>query len=365
MEALNVASGYKIQQCLLGLGSYLGGESFLQDLSTSMYDASCCVSIPKYVENVSDLCLDLGLPLPYHIPGGITEEELLDLEYECLRHLHMVAIMHQFMGTPKLALLLEVILGGHGTTLTERFLIRLGLLCFVHGICIIVDEVLTGGRTGGRTGRSMCMTTDMPEEFIQCVGYICMGKFMKCAMVLKKIPTRPTEVRERLRGTSTSLDCSLPYQHFKKTMEALARGDLMRRQEEVLRIMKVLDNASCWWGLGLLLFTIYRRSQTTTALKNRLLPMLEPGLKSRKQTCRKSKWNPKIITELVTNIAREWIVHQQTRNAQNAKTAFLWNTIDLLFHDGKGRLEPQESTDAGYLRLRAVDVVNFMGTKKC
>ena len=162
MVALQVATDYNIDTCLFGIGGYLGGEGSLQECSTSMYDETCCLSIPKYVENATDRCFHHTVPLPYHISGGIDDEDLLDLEEECLCCFHKKLIIRRLSSSaPFTTLLLEVVLGGNGTFLTDRFLVRLGKLCKQHSISVIVDEVLTAGRAADQ----MALTLTLPREF--------------------------------------------------------------------------------------------------------------------------------------------------------------------------------------------------------
>ena len=358
--ALQLACDYRVDLCLLALGTYVGGDEFLQELSTSMYDPSSCISVPKYPENASKRCFQQTVPFPYYVPGGIDDDKLLDLEQRCLRALHKKVIMMRLLGTPYRALLVEYILGGNGATLTHRFLKQLGVLCKEHSIAVVADEVLTGGRVGSK----MAMTPDMPKEFQEVVMYITMGKFVQCALVLKKVPKKPTHHAQKLRGTSTNQECGGAYAIWQAVWEAKRRGDLETRRDEVLTAMSLIDKPDLYWGLGLLIFCIFRRSQTTSALKNRLLPMMTVGVRVRKMTCKRSKFTPQSVSAMLAETVNEWLNVQDSAYQGSLRTCFLSLTTDFLFCHGKSKVEEPGSNEIDYLRLRPDDVLDFVGEEK-
>lgn len=326
-----------------------------------MYDASSCLSVPKYTENSSLRCFEQTVPLPYHVPGAMPESDLIALESRCLRALHKKINLRMLLGKPVRALLLELILGGNGCALSDRFLANLGCLCQACYVAIIVDEVLTGARS---EGPKMVLTPSKPKAFTDAVKYITMGKFIGCAVVLKKTPKKPTSFDQKLRGTSTVEDCGKAYMIWEHVAKVKKGGAIGRRQEEVLKAMNLLEAPDRYWGEGLLLFSEIKRPEGMRALKNRLLPMIDVGLKIRKAKCIKSAWSRAKVTSTVVETVEEWLVAQEAGYRKDSNTAFLASTVDYLFTGGIQRLEPKSSNEYGYFRLRAEDVIQFIGKAK-
>ena len=185
MEAILDATDYDCSRALFGLGNYIGGDRYTQDLSTSMYDASSLLAFTRLVENASEKCLKQNVPLPYHCPGSaqFLEEKLIEWENQCIVSLHKRLFVAKFKGAPYKCLLLELLLSGCGCELSSRFLKSLGKLCKAFSIVIIADEILTAGRAGP----GLAMTLSQPEEFIQQVHFITIGKFTGCGVVLEKV----------------------------------------------------------------------------------------------------------------------------------------------------------------------------------
>ncbi len=185
MEAILVATDHDCSRALFGLGNYVGGDRYTQDLSTSMYDASSLLAFPRLVENASERCLKQNVGLPYHCPGSaqFTEEQLIEWETECIQSLHKKLFVAKCKGAPYKCLLLELLLSGAGCELSSRFLKTLGNLCKAYSIAIIADEILTAGRAGP----GLAMTLSQPEEFIREVQFITVGKFTGCGIVLEKV----------------------------------------------------------------------------------------------------------------------------------------------------------------------------------
>ena len=359
MIAVEDATEYNIDSALYAVGSYVGGDQYLQDISTTAYDVTCSISTPKFVEIASDRCFAQAVPMPYYVPGGIRKDALLKLEEDCLRCFHRMLIFRRMSGQkPFRALVLELLLGGNGTVLSDRFLEKLGTLCYHNSIAIIVDEILTGGRNGNK----MVMTLSTPAAFQAAVKYITMGKFIGCAMVLKKIPKKPTAMEERLRGTSTTLECGKAFALWQMVVAAVSRGDIKKRRQEVVKCFKMSDDQH--WGEGCLIFSVFKRPKTMTALKCRMLPMFDLGLKIVKQSAHKSKYTRLFVTEEVTSIMREWIVAKNVRFESQLQTCFASPLVDMLFQNGHRRLEGAQSEERGYFKLRAEEVVDYIGRKK-
>ena len=76
-------------------------------------------------------------------------------------------------------ILIEITLASNGSTLSDRALTILGELARLHDFGIVVDEIMTGGRT-----KTMFSTMEKPKIFQKAVEFITMGKWLKCGMVL-------------------------------------------------------------------------------------------------------------------------------------------------------------------------------------
>ena len=68
-DAINFATAYNPTAALFALGSYTGGNKYLQELSTSTYDVTSSIAVPKFVENASLRCKTQTAILPYHVPN--------------------------------------------------------------------------------------------------------------------------------------------------------------------------------------------------------------------------------------------------------------------------------------------------------
>jgi hypothetical protein len=362
MDALHQASDYNVSSCAFAYGSYIGGDEYLQEMSTSAYLTSSSLSVPMSTDRATGRCLEQTVVLPYYVPGQHISQETLD-EYEnkCLRKFHKMLILRKWIGSPFRCLLVELILGGNGAELSSNFLDRLGSLCKQFGVVIIADEVLTAGRAGP----AMTRTTTSPANFLERVEYITIGKFIKCALVLKKIPKKPTSHPMLLRGTSTQHDVGLAYAIWKKVHDSIEKGMIAKRREQVEKAMQSSSQREVlMWGSGLLLFSELRRGQNLQSLKNRLLPMLDTKVKIRKLACQKSEWTPKSLTEEVMESGDNWIVAQDGSNSRDFQRAFMSELIDFLFDQAQNRLESPDSKEVGYIRFRPEDVVSYMGEKK-
>lgn len=256
--AVQLASNYDHSCCFYGIGSYIGGDQYNQELSTSMYDASSCISLPKYPENASPRCFEKTVPLPYHVPGAAADADVEDLEERCLRAFHKRLIARSLAGKRGCVLLLEYVLGGNGTNLSDRFLKKLAKVCKKNHCTVVADEILTGARAEGDW---MCMTPSKPKEWIEIVEYITMGKFVNKALVLKKIPRKPT-AGEKIRGTSTMEDCGGPYAIWDSVWKLRQAGAITTRKQEVVDALGLEKRRADVWGTGLLIFTSVKRPQS-------------------------------------------------------------------------------------------------------
>ena len=74
-------------------------------------------------------------------------DDLRLYEDDCMKHLHMLCNYNKVMKKPVTCILLELSLASNGATLSDRALSILAELAGIHGFGIVVDEIMTGGRT--------------------------------------------------------------------------------------------------------------------------------------------------------------------------------------------------------------------------
>ena len=143
-------TGGNAARCLIATGCYVAGDgSILQSRSTSEFCPGSELSLIKPPE---DMVFPDGrthtVPLPYHIPGVMKAQELRLYEDECLQAVHICLCWAKMRRKPYKAILLELALAGCGASLSNRALVAIGKLAAHHQLSVIVDEIMTGGRTG-------------------------------------------------------------------------------------------------------------------------------------------------------------------------------------------------------------------------
>ena len=304
LHAICEVTGYQLECCLFGVGSYVGGLKHLQRFSTSTFANNGCLALPDYPENCTAGAQNQVISLPYHVPcPSLEPDKLKELENKCLEGIHMRLLMSAMYAKPIKCILLEYILGGCGGELSKPFLKKLGILCHHMNVKIIADEVLTTGRVGPH----MTMTTTMPDELQKVVAYITCGKIINCGLVLKRVENRPTEMDLDERGLSTNLDCSEACFLWRVIAEHLDAGGIPDRQLAVLKIMG-LDPGD-WWGRGCLMFSTIKRPGVYKGLNNRLLPMICSFVKLVKGRCESSEWTPGTVNKHLKMMVELWLQH--------------------------------------------------------
>ena len=352
-KALLCASEYGMSRCLFGLGTYLGGDQFLQEMSTSTYSERNRLSAPKsvYQESVSKPCLEQTVPLPYWVNcRAFTLKQRREHETKCLRALHKKLIVAKLKGKPYRVLLIEYILGGTGGELSKHFLERLAPLLATLEIVVIADEVLTAGRVGP----TMAMTNSMPSLFQERVEFVTMGKFLECGLVLQKIPKKPTH--RELRGSSTHYVFGKACMLWSIVSERQKTGVITERRKQALRCLKIDDSdKESRWGKGLLIFTRLTRNLVHTGLKNWCLPMMEPNLKLTRLRCISSNWTRSTLCDELKQSALEWI-EKQDKQYEDSGDGFVSVLTDYMFSDKPVR-------DNGIIKFRHEDLEKFMGKR--
>ena len=267
--AINDATKNNASLCLFAAGSYVAGDgTSLQQYSTSEFHmgAQLCHIMPPE-EVLTSAGRANTIPLPYHIPGVLTPHQLMHYEDECLQKVHIQLCWAKMQHKPYKALLLELILAGNGATLSHRALISIGKLAAYHQLRVIVDEIMTGGRTG-----RMIYLLSKPPSFQEVVTHITFGKWTQMGIVIMS----KTWVEKRMimypftkRGASTYLSEDEAVRQWKSLKEFLPQTSA--RRAKVLRNLRLTEEHV--WGEGLLLFGP-RRLETTRGLKCRYLPLI-------------------------------------------------------------------------------------------
>ena len=267
--AIDDATNQNASACLFAAGSYVAGDgSVLQQYSTSEFDTGvnlCEITPPK--SRITPACRANTVPLPYHIPGVMTPHALEAYEDECLQKVHIQLCWAKTRGHPYKALLLELMLAGNGASLSDRALVCIGMLAAKHQLRVIVDEIMTGGRTG-----RMFYLLSKPSSFQAVVTHITFGKWTQMGIVF--FSKAWAEKREKLypftkRGASTSLGEDRAVVQWKCLKACLS--ETAQKRAKVLQKLRLREQEV--WGEGLLLFGPCRR-ETMCGLKCRYLPTI-------------------------------------------------------------------------------------------
>ena len=258
---------------LVGCGSYISGDlGPLQSWSTADFRVN---DGPSYIyaptcDDISSSARARTIALPYCIQGIMGTRGQDSYEDLCLNHIHKRCMYQHTLGQPVKVLFLELLLASNGSTLSIRFLERLGQLSTHHGFYIIVDEILTGARTN-----HMLLTMTSPKNFIDRVAYVTLGKWCKCGIVLvgRQFDIELEETKQSMdaRGVTTGLSCSTPLPYFQKVQELLDTIPI-RRSKCISKFPSLTEGQT--WGAGLIIFIPRRCMGTRTGTKNRLLPLL-------------------------------------------------------------------------------------------
>jgi hypothetical protein len=270
--AISDATGFNTSACLFAAGSYIAGDGgSLQPFSSSKFnflENLADIAEPSDIHN--DVARSNTVGLPYHINGVLDAEALEKYEDECLLGLHTFLVLAKMKGNPFEALLLELCLAGNGGVLSDRALKYLGELAFAHGLRIIVDEIMTAGRSG----EAMLLLQSKPKAFQDVVTHVTVGKWVSLGAVLVS-PKFAIEREARFgssvrRGASTYLGCEEATSCWITVMANQAT--IADRRRAVLKRFRV--PAADAWGIGLLIFAPVRRTDSKQGLKSRFLPMI-------------------------------------------------------------------------------------------
>lgn len=353
--AISLVTNYDYSRCLFGIGSYIGGDECHQNLSSSGYQGRIGLALPKEFEEASPQCKLQTIPLPYHVPSKLYSTDSLRVyENRCLVHLHQRLFYAELTGAPIKAILLEYVLGGNGGELTLEFLKKLGRLLKYFNVSVIADEILTGGRTG----KSVVLTSEMPPEFVERIECITMGKFVGCGLVLCR-EERECSL-EVLRGFSTQADCALPSKLWTEVVQRIKNGMIEERRAKVLKLMNCVgpSKEEDHWGRGLQIYTSYSRGSVLQGLRNRCLPRLEKS-KLIKSSVTRTQWTRLTVCNALVETSDEWILRQQS-DMVTGQHSFVAALIAYIFNRVSNNRDGQNDD---YIHFRSDDVSQFLGKR--
>jgi len=267
--AIDDATMHNASLCLFGAGSFIAGDgSAMQSCTSSTFHLGDDLAMVSETNDVKSI---LGrrntVPLPCHIPGEMASAELKKHEDDCLQAIHIKMCVAKMNRSPCKALLVELMLAGNGASLSNRALMSIGKPCCCHGVDVIVDETVTGGRTG-----SMLHLLSKPGSFQAAVTHVTLGKWCKMGTVIlsrdwhkKRAVLHPAE----MRGASTGIgakEATMCWRCVKKCTSEM-------EEKRVRTLRKLRLNDSDVWGKGILLCGPCRR-ETPCGLKCRCLPLV-------------------------------------------------------------------------------------------
>ena len=317
--AIEDATEQNTSLCLFAAGSYVAGDgSALQSFSTSDFSTQCELALIMLPSEVKIACGRANtVPLPYHIPGVLQPKRLMEYEDECFQAIHTRLCWAKMCGNPYKTLLLELILAGNGAMLSDRALIAIAKLAVFHNLSVIVDEIMTGGRTG-----QMFYLLSKPPSFQKVVTHITMGKFIKLGMVF--LSKSWAEKRKEMypftqRGASTSLgaeDAVLHWRCVKMNLSGVAK-----KRENVIKKLRLMEGEV--WGAGLLLFGACRWD-TPRGLKCRYLPLVHEHTPIDSVKCRKMNHQGQLfrvhVNSMIIKAVKKWMLDSPQPNHNLAAT---------------------------------------------
>ena len=225
---------------------------------------------------------------------------------ECLEHLHIMCLYNKVLKKKVTCILMEITLASNRSTVSDRALTILGHLAHLHDFGIVVDEIMTGGRT-----KTMLSTMEKPKIFQKSVQFITMGKWLKCGMVLGS--KRQQNIRNKLlseqlpRGASTGINGNEAYTIYSEVVNNLENVDARRRT--VLTKCRVKETEA--WGKGLHIFIPGKREGILAGTRNHLLPLImnTPITVLAPKKC--PEWNKEAVNEKTVRSCRKWIISPQ------------------------------------------------------
>ena len=266
----------------------------MQSWSTSAFEIGSGPSgiICPEDQRITPFTLEHTITLPYFIEGTMSNDDLRKYENECLEHLHILCLYNKVMKNKVTCILMEITLASNGSTVSDRALTILGELAHLHKFGIVVDEIMTSGRT-----KTMLSTMEKPKIFQKSVEFITMGKWLKCGMVLgsKQQQTLQNKLlsKQLPHGASTGINGNEAYTIFSEVVNNLENVDA--RQRTVLTKCRVKEMDA--WGKGLHIFIPGKREGILAGTRNRLLLLITntPITVHSPKKC--AEWNKESVNE--------------------------------------------------------------------
>ena len=348
--AIESATGNAIDRCLVGMGSYVGGDgNAMEELSSSGFSPSKSLSFPKKPSDCTAAAQRQTVALPHHTKMMEESDDLIELENECLVAVEKKLMLNQHSGHTFRALLMEYILGGNGGELSSRFLEKLANVLVRYEITVIADEILTGGRVGP----GMTMTTSIAKPFRKLVRFITMGKIYGCGIVLERSQTKPTVCTLSGRGLSTTLPPGKACHRWKYCCDKIWDGTVEKRRKEIVKKFQL--NPEQNWGRGCLIFGSFHREHTVYSFGCRYLPKLE-NVKVRKGNGYLSEFNRTSVTGMLADKAKTWM--QLTNTLELCRQPIL---NELVLHVSR---EMNQGSAADKVRLSPQELMTMIGETK-
>lgn len=363
---LEATNGNTSRMCIAA-GSYVAGDhSILQNWSSShfdIHDGLALISDPSEVH--SEIATEHTVALPYRIPCDSCLHSINQVEeYEdlCLDSLHARLLSAKLFNRPFNSLLLELVLGGNGASLSIRAYNKLALICRHHHINCVVDEALTGARCGP----SMLLTQTLPLDFQNVVTHVTMAKWPGIGMVLLNEKNK-TETASSKRGQSTEISCDYAIKLW-ETADSLLHI-IPDRRKAVLKAMKLSETDA--WGTGLMLYGPKRRNDSKKSLKNRYLPLLASTPVDKINFQQRADMTKECVCQNIKRMVMSWVNHypkvlEKEERGDHGLVGWLF-CQEISKPGWKGRFFRREDMskalqDSGH--PRAVDVVVLRGVLK-
>ena len=272
---ISALSNNNIESVIFATGLYVSGNDIdrLRKFSTTDFAIQAGLAFPMSPPGsptpIGQEIYQRIVPMPYHIPDPTNQSTkfLSFRESQVLEELEFRCFFSQMIGNPIRVLMLELILAGCGAVLSITFLEKLAKLAAKHQFYFLIDEILTGARTG-----QVLYTLTMPKVFVDRVACITLGKWCGHGMVLWN--TKHSYILpqfEYSRGLSTNISYG-PSLHLWERMVQVAGQSEARRHAFLKKIKCPVAEA---WGKGVMIYCPYKWIGPGQALKNRYLPCLE------------------------------------------------------------------------------------------
>jgi len=226
------------------------------------------------------------------------------LENGCLQELHIRLLIASMDGRPIKGIVMELMLAGSGALLSQRFTLRLAQMAVQHGLYFLVDEIMTGGRSGS----SLLLVKSQPKEFIARVICVTLGKWLSVGVILYNSNIdRGIYLDDRPRGTSTWISLAQPSIYLKDVLRSLSSNN--SRKAAVLAKLKLKEDQV--WGLPGLIFCGRARTDSAQALKCRYVPLIDGGQLSAFRTVLAREVSKTSICKATVTAVSQWVVQSQ------------------------------------------------------